>query len=631
MTAPRHDPVSDIDTTLADLLGIATDEHEKESRKGWISARIVRGTAAFLDESGIIEEWTKWRDADNPNRARRGGRPALIDESVCLIVLLTLARANESFLVTDVAHAIKYRLQTSSRDLLDLPRAEKASEDAVYHRVYRALHRFVAVFDSAPRKFATPTGASEGERTTSEPKRVGACTRLTREEVDEIKGKRDPDEVQRKQNRLVWLTNQILETSVRLVPQSMLAQWRGNICIDATFVGAWGKHGSRSLKKGRDGSQDLMSPEFDAGWYYRDADHRDPSDGTGRKNPKSAWGYEAHLATMVTNDPALVPEFPILILGISLDKPAGRVAENALTAMESVAERGHPAGLFVGDRAYFPNPQPHKLQIPLRKLGYRLAGDYRVDQLGLQAEYAGAILVEGTWYCPSMPRALIRATIDRNSGQIDEATFRQRIEQRARYAFRPKQKPGPDGTTVYMCPGRGPGRTATCSIAGSGPVLLGNPTSPTQIHNPPRHPDVCCTNKSSVTIPADPAQHLKPGRSRHDAAKYKQDIPYQSSEWHKFFGTPRNTIEGFNAYVKDPTKEALEIGGRRRVRGYAFQALLVAVLVMASNIRKIDSFVTMISKPEYKPGAPNVPRERRRNPQGHGPDRTGPPPLVVPA
>lgn len=36
---------------------------------------------------------------------------------------------------------------------------------------------------------------------------------------------------------------------------------------------------------------------------------------------------EAHLATMVANKPGEVPCFPLLTLGISADKPSGRVAK----------------------------------------------------------------------------------------------------------------------------------------------------------------------------------------------------------------------------------------------------------------------------------------------------------------
>ena len=46
---------------------------------------------------------------------------------------------------------------------------------------------------------------------------------------------------------------------------------------------------------------------------------------TGR-DERHAWGYEAHLAVMAANKPNVDPDFPLLILGMSLDKPSGRVA-----------------------------------------------------------------------------------------------------------------------------------------------------------------------------------------------------------------------------------------------------------------------------------------------------------------
>ncbi|NNN11551.1 MAG: hypothetical protein HKL83_06795 [Acidimicrobiaceae bacterium] len=42
------------------------------------------------------------------------------------------------------------------------------------------------------------------------------------------------------------------------------------------------------------------------------------------------------------------------------------------------------------------------------------------------------------------------------------------------------------------------------------------------------------------------------------------------------YSTARNTIEGFNGYVKDSNYEALGQLDRRRVRGYTAQYLLTA-------------------------------------------------------
>lgn len=126
--------------------------------------------------------------------------------------------------------------------------------------------------------------------------------------------------------------------------------WEGNIAFDATLVKVWGKKGSpvlpkeekeaepktgvsdndtgaaaeREAKKKRDPDLDMMSPEFQAGWYHRDEeDHADRSVERGKRSKDSAWGYEAHLATMVANNPGETPGFPLLTLAISVDKPLG--------------------------------------------------------------------------------------------------------------------------------------------------------------------------------------------------------------------------------------------------------------------------------------------------------------------
>jgi len=57
------------------------------------------------------------------------------------------------------------------------------------------------------------------------------------------------------------------------------------------------------------------------------------------------------------------------------------------------------------------------------------------------------------------------------------------------------------------------------------------------------------------------------------------------------YSTARNTIEGFNGYVKDANCEALDQPARRRVRGYAAQYLFAGLLVVSANIRKIQRFL----------------------------------------
>ncbi len=59
-----------------------------------------------------------------------------------------------------------------------------------------------------------------------------------------------------------------------------------------------------------------------------------------------------------------------------------------------------------------------------------------------------------------------------------------------------------------------------------------------------------------------------------------------------------------NGYLKDPANEALDDPGRRRVHGVAAQSVLVAFLVVAANVRKIRTFMSL------RPGT--LPRKRPR-------------------
>lgn len=578
MTTSSQQRNADVGATLADLLCLPTEGEPVESRRGYLSKRVVRGAADLVDQAGLVGLWEQWYRDDHPDWATRGGRPGTVDARQVLVILVALAVSGEPPLVERVSEALLKRLDTESRDLLGLPRArENVADTAYYHRVYRRLRWLLNLVEPYP----TPG------------------RRVTRAERDAMLAALDPETVAVRVKRVQHVTNVLLEASARLVPDDARAKWNGNICVDATLVRAWGKRGHPKPKPNEDSSQDRMSPETVAGWYVRtDQD-------TGKD--EFYFGYEAHLAIVSASEPGQPADFPLLVLAMTVDKPAQNIGENATTLLQSLHDRAYPAGTLAGDRAYIPGAKAEKLQLPARALGYTLCGDYRDDQLGLQAEYGGAILVEGNWYCPSMPQLLIDATIDRRARTITNDVYEKRIAQRARYAFRPKHRPTPDGNTKWMCPARGPGATATCPLAQtSGPVTLGLPTTRTRILNPPADPDVCCTNSTSVTIPIAPRQA---GNS--NIAKYFQDLRYKSPEWKAVYATLRNTIEGFNGFTKSPTEENTEEPARRRIRGYAFQALAVAILIVASNVRKIDSWLKR--RDEQPAPEPNIPARRRRN------------------
>ncbi len=481
-----------------------------------------------------------------------------------LVILLVLARQHSPLLVTRAADIVQYRLSDPAKEMLGID-PDTVGDADWYYRFWRAFHSLLDVIDPYP-----------GPR--------NRC--LTKDEWQVVIDCRDPVECARKQERIDWVANQLLEASVQEMPHWMRRKWKGNICIDATPVAA---HGERGTSKG----SDWVSIEPDAAWYVRESDdHRDREDDRGKHYRKSSWGWEATLAVTSTNDPSGPDEFPYVVVAMNFDKPGMDVAGHGLAVALSIVDRGHPVGTATADRAYLPSSKPEDLQLPLRAMGYQLVFDYKNDQLGNRGQFAGAILVEGEWYCPAMPTPLIEATRDFRAKQpIDEATYNRRIEQRKRYLVRPKERPDSDGYVPMRCPSVG--RSATLSCPLRNPV--GNVAGRTQVLVVPAHPEEICTYKSSVSFPPTAG------------AKYRQDLHYGSPEWHAMYSTARNTIEGFNGYVKDANHEALDQPGRRRVCGYAAQYLLTAMLIVSANLRKIDTFLrghgndTAITKPPRKP------------------------------
>ena len=224
--------------------------------------------------------------------------------------------------------------------------------------------------------------------------------------------------------------------------------------------------------------------------------------------------------------------------------------------------------------------------------------DYRAYQLGIQANTSGAILVEGTWYCPALPQALITATTRLRDHAITGDLYDQQIAARCPYQLKRKDGPDTDGYQRLSCP-----------ALGRHPALMPPPrllavTTRRARQGPP------ATTRTTQNLPPD-GDHHRPDTG----ARYRQDLPYGSPAWHRTYATLRNTIEGLNGLIKDPA-HALAQPARRRVRGIAAQSLFTALLLMASNIRKIRAWRTTASQDRHRPPA----RRRRTSLPSYLPD-----------
>jgi hypothetical protein len=387
-------------------------------------------------------------------------------------------------------------------------------------------------------------------------------------------------ELAARQVALEGLVAELLEASVKVCSADELAGFDGSVGLDATPVPLWSR--GPSARSGTSAS------DPDGGWYLREGDHREATGPDARALRKLYWATEATIATM-GRPPGAVPSHPNLALGVALGRPGESPGPSGVRVLASVRARGWPARFLGADRGYTQG-LPERFHLPARALGYSLVMDYKASQLGRQANSQGAVMVDGAFYCPAMPEALVAASADRRAGTIDEATYKARTEARASWRLVRKDGPDQHGYERLACPAQGDHPHLCCPLRPSANALGKVP-----VLAPPASPPKICT-QSAITVAPD------------IGARHRQDLAFGSDDWARTYATYRNTIEGTNGYVKDTAHESLACPGRRRVRGIAAQSVFVALLLMAANLRKIAAYREMVADA----GAAKVAERARR-------------------
>ena len=505
---------------------------------GGVSDQTVAFAAELIDRSGtapVIEAAL----------AHATGRPRPLPVRAVLTALLCLALDDRPLFLTEATGLLFCELSGASRALLGVPAAAAGHRAflAAYRRVRYCFHRICDVADPSP---------------------LPKNRRLAPDDLRARIKKMLPGQAEAARNRLESLINALIEASVSVLDEEEKAAFDGSAGLDATPVPLFSRGPSR-----RTG---LCASDPDGGWYVREGDHREREDDKGKPLRKICWALEATIAT-TARPPGAPPACPNLATGLALARPGEDPGGTGARVLASVAARGHKTGWLGYDRAYT-QALPGRFHLPARALGYKPVMDYRADQLGIQANTGGAILVEGTWYCPALPQALITATTRLRDHAITGDLYHQQIAARCPYQLKRKDGSDTDGYQRLSCPALGRHPALMCPLrAGSLSPRDGRAKA---LQPPPEPPKIC--RQTAVTIAPD------------TGARYRQDLPYGSPAWHKTYATLRNTIEGLNGLIKDPAHEALAQPARRRVRGIAAQSLFTALLLMAANIRKIRAW-----------------------------------------
>ena len=511
---------------------------------GGVSDQTVAFATELIDRSGkapVIEAAL----------ARRTGRPRPLPVRAVLAALLCLALDDRPPFLTDATRLLFCQLSPSSRRLL------KVTGTVTTQRAFLAAYRRVRYCFGAICSVMDPSALPKNRR-------------LTQDDLKARTRPMAPGQAEAARGRLEAFLNALIEASISALTGEEHAAYDGCTGLDATPVPLFSRGPSK-----RTG---LCASDPDGGWYVREGDHREREDDKGKPLRKISWALEATIATMA-RPPGAPPAHPNLAAGLALTRPGEDPGGTGARVLASLAARGHKTGSLGYDRAYT-QALPERFHLPARALGYSPVMDYRADQLGIQANTGGALLVEGTWYCPALPGPLITATTGLRDHAITRDLYDQQITARAAYQLKRKDGPDADGYQRLSCPAAGTRPRLICPLRQAS--LTPRDGRAKVLQPPPEPPRIC--RQTAITIAPD------------TGARYRQDLPYGSPAWHRSYATLRNTIEGLNGLIKDPAHEALAQPARRRVRGIAAQSIFTALLLMAANIRKIRAWRALTAR-----------------------------------
>lgn len=356
---------------------------------------------------------------------------------------------------------------------------------------------------------------------------------------------------QERRDRMDIVMNRLAQAAARRLPKDIRDTYTGNVALDATPIKLTGRPNPNvdnlhSKRKNLDAMSGLYSPRGDHG-----------PQGDGEDEP--AW--EVETVVTVSNHPDQPGSFPTLITGLTMHHP-GRGKHGPLIAMKFHAELFDKRGYVMVDRLY--NwAETHRFQVPIRKMGFRAVYNFQNKYKGKFGAVGDFICVGGNIYVKWMPKHLVTAHKDFFAGLISRAELNAKLESRKEFLCKEKGWPDKDGGQMFFYP----------DLTN---VQCFDPDTDEPIESPRFK-----TNTFTLLPDSEEAMRI---------FKFLQHFQFESKEWFRWAGL-RSHVEGNNQHMKDDAHADLGSPKKRRPRGYAFQALVVASTSVASNMRRIVTFL----------------------------------------
>jgi hypothetical protein len=522
---------------------------------------------------------------------KKAGRPGRVSVLGVLVALWLCAETGRGMLALHMRDVLFHQISPAMQDKIGI------RADAVPSAPDKRLAYDLSSVACVSRRFRLMLSHID-------PSPLPKNRRTAWEDLHRLKRDLAVDDMERLQASLDWVCNQMLEAAWRTLPRAVRRQYRGNACIDATPMKV----------RVRFYNATVCASDPDAGIYVRDGDHTDPSDKDTsavkgkvkrfqRKNSVRFFAYDVHLIVAADTRPGVKQHLPSVPLAMTVTRPGEDPAGSARRMFASTDQRNHPTAYLSGD-ALYSNQNEDEYQIPALAAGRKVVMTYTDAQLGNQGSHAsGAHLVEGWYYCPTMPADLVNATVDYRADRIDYATWQQRITERQNYRMRRAEKVNARGYERYRCPAAGASPIAVCPFkarseneratrqADGTTVDARIEIDPSNVPTDENgvHPQVCRQETVSIHVTDD--------------AKFRQSLQYGTEEHYSLYNLMRQSQEGEHGRAKDEAYQGLGSPSRRRMRGRAVQSVFAAFLLAAASVRKISAFLRKAKEPDGPDGA----------------------------
>ena len=347
------------------------------------------------------------------------------------------------------------------------------------------------------------------------------------------------------------------------------------------------------------GTSDCADPE--ASWGHR-------KNNLLRSEDELFYGWYLSAGVMMPDEhgPA-IPEFARRATVSSCRHDPVRAFAPVLTAMPG---QQIPLGDILADSGYS-HRDPGAWAIPLRAAGARLVQDLHPHDRGPKGTHHGAVISNGSLYCPRAPRPLLElGPLARTATSEQAADHDRKTAELARYKLGRLTADDQDGYHRAQCPAamgkiRCPLRPPSMTLDRDRPEIL----------TPPGHPQACCTQQT-ITVPPDAL------------AKTAQKHDYPSTAWRRSYARRTGAERGF-ATAKDPASNTIARGWCR-LMGLTPLMLFTTMLLAVRNQRILAAWNTRQEENTRRAAKglpPKTRRRRRKTLAALATGRPSPPPI----